>query len=105
MSQIEQKQKLLAIKAELQQRISKIEADLSHRQTSHKFSEQAVERHNDDVLLNLKAEAEDELGLIEKALARIERNVYGTCEKCHQEIANERLNAIPFTAFCAQCAV
>jgi DnaK suppressor protein len=36
---------------------------------------------------------------------KIERDVYGTCEKCHSVISTERLDAIPFTAYCKNCAV
>lgn len=99
------KEKLLTLKAELSTRVEKIEADLSHRQTSHKFSEQSVDQQNDGVLYNLKSEAEEELELIEHALLKIERNLYGKCETCHEGISNERLEALPFTAHCKTCAV
>ena len=99
------KQKLVSMQSELKQRIEKIATDLGHRQTSPKFSEQVVDRQNDDVLLNLKAEAEEELAQIEKALLKLERDVYGQCEKCHQAISAERLAALPYTAYCKQCAV
>lgn len=101
----EMKEKLVTLQAELKQRVEKISADLSHRKTSPKFSEQVIEHHNDDVLYNLKAEAEDELAQIEKALQKIERNLYGQCETCHQAISAERLAAVPFTAYCKNCAI
>ena len=59
------KEKLLSLKTELSTRVEKIEADLSHRQTSHKFSEQSVDQQNDGVLYNLKSEAEEELEQID----------------------------------------
>lgn len=99
-----QQAKLTSLQEELQKRIEKITLDLSQRQTSHKFSEQVVDRHNDDVLYNLKAEAESELAQIEKALLKIERNLYGQCEKCHQAISADRLASLPFTAYCKNCA-
>jgi DnaK suppressor protein len=99
------KQKLLSLKAELSTRVEKIESDLSHRQTSHKFSEQSVDQHNDGVLYNLKSEAEQELKQIENALLKIERNLYGKCETCHNDISQERLEALPFTTYCKSCAV
>lgn len=104
MSQNEPKARLLDLQTELEQRIEKITQDLSHRHTSQKFSEQVVERHNDDVLYNLKAEAEAELALIDKALLKLERNLYGQCEKCHQAISAERLAALPYTDCCKNCA-
>jgi RNA polymerase-binding transcription factor DksA len=99
------KEKLLSLKAELSTRIEKINTDLTHRQTSHKFSEQSVEQQNDGVLYNLKSEAEEELEQIEHALKKFERNLYGKCETCHDDISNERLVALPFTAYCKNCAI
>lgn len=99
------KERLLSLKAELSTRIEKIDADLSHRKTSQKFSEQSVDQQNDGVLYNLKSEAEQELEQIENALFKIERKRYGKCESCHGEISSERLEALPFTTFCKSCAV
>lgn len=101
----DQKEKLLSLKAELSNRVEKIDADLAHRETSHKFSEQSVDQQNDGVLYNLKSEAEEELELIEHALLKLERNLYGKCEKCHEQISSERLEALPFAAHCKNCAV
>lgn len=99
------KQKLLSLQEELSLRVSKIEEDLNSRKTSHKFSEQSVDRQNDDVLLNLKNEAEEELAQINNALLKLERNIYGKCEKCHKKISEERINVLPFTPYCKHCAV
>lgn len=98
------KEKLLALKAELSQRLEKIDKDLHSREASAKFSEQAVQRQNDGVLLNLKNEAQYELEQIEHALIRIENDEYGTCEKCHNPISSERLDAIPYASQCSDCA-
>jgi RNA polymerase-binding transcription factor len=99
------KQKLLSLQEELNSRVSKIEKDLHSRKTSQKFSEQSVDRQNDDVLLNLKNEAEEELEQINNALLKLERNIYGKCEKCHEEISKERINVLPFTPYCKNCAI
>lgn len=98
-------EKLNALKEELATRVEKIEADLHSRKTSAKFSEQVVEHQNDDVLLNLKDEAEQELAQIDRALLKIERDLFGSCEKCHEDISDERLEAVPFAETCKNCAV
>jgi RNA polymerase-binding transcription factor DksA len=41
---------------------------------------------------------------INAALARIDRGAYGFCERCGQAVAEERLEAVPYTRFCAPCA-
>ncbi len=99
------KKKLLALQDELSTRVEKIDADIHGRHTSTKFSEQIVDRQNDDVLLNLKNEAQQELVQIERALVKLEHDVYGTCEKCHTEITAERIEALPFTPYCKNCAI
>lgn len=96
-------EKMLTLKNELSDRIAKIDTELHNRSTSGKFSEQVVDRQNDDVLLNLKSEAEQELEQINHALIKIENSVYGICEKCHGKISPERLDAIPFAANCRDC--
>ncbi len=50
----------------------------------------------------LKVHDEDELAKINAALVRIENGTYGVCEVCHQDIPYERLEAIPYTAFCIE---
>jgi RNA polymerase-binding transcription factor len=43
------------------------------------------------------------LQAIEDALDRIDGGSYGVCESCEQEIAEGRLQAMPFTRLCVQC--
>jgi RNA polymerase-binding protein DksA len=48
----------------------------------------------------LEEDAERLLREIEAALRRIESDSYGTCEICGKPIAEERLEAIPYTTLC-----
>lgn len=41
---------------------------------------------------------------VNSALARIDGGTYGKCENCGSEIEEVRLDAIPYTAYCAACA-
>ncbi len=41
---------------------------------------------------------------VEAALRRILDGSFGTCQDCGRDIAPARLNAIPFTPWCADCA-
>ena len=99
----DRKEAMLTLKNELSTRIAKIDKDRHTRVTSAKFSEQAIDRQNDDVLLNLKNEAELELKQIEVALVKLENDVYGICEKCHGNISPQRLDVIPFATQCKDC--
>jgi DnaK suppressor protein len=40
---------------------------------------------------------------VEHALRRMDAGTYGTCENCGREIAEERLEAIPFARLCIEC--
>jgi DnaK suppressor protein len=40
---------------------------------------------------------------IDDALARLDDGTYGICESCGLEIAEERLEALPFTRLCRDC--
>jgi DnaK suppressor protein len=40
---------------------------------------------------------------IDDALVRMDEGTYGVCESCGLEIAEERLEAMPFTRLCRDC--
>jgi DnaK suppressor protein len=40
---------------------------------------------------------------IDDALSRLEEGSYGVCESCGLEVAEERLEAMPFTRLCRDC--
>jgi DnaK suppressor protein len=41
---------------------------------------------------------------IEDALAKFDAGTYGECERCHQRIADARLEAMPAARLCINCA-
>jgi RNA polymerase-binding transcription factor DksA len=41
---------------------------------------------------------------IRAALERIHQRNYGVCEDCRRPIAKERLEAVPYTRYCVDCA-
>jgi DnaK suppressor protein len=47
--------------------------------------------------------AESHLKAIDAALSRLERNRYGLCEGCGNEIPIARLRALPFATYCLRC--
>ncbi|HEX3998649.1 MAG TPA: TraR/DksA C4-type zinc finger protein [Pirellulales bacterium] len=57
-----------------------------------------------DKEIAIAANEEGILEMVEDALQRIEEGTYGTCEECGQPIPTERLEAIPYTPHCVQCA-
>jgi RNA polymerase-binding transcription factor DksA len=97
------KAQLEARLAQLQGRLAGIEAELdSHDEKD--WEELAVEREGDEVLERLGQGGQAEIRMIEAALARIAEGDYGSCVKCGADIGEARLDAIPYTPFCKECA-
>jgi len=88
---------------ELQMRAKKILGDL--RRTPNSDSEErAQEMENDEVLEHLDRGGVEEIAAIEAALQRIAGGTYGICARCGDAIPTARLEAVPFTRTCIECA-
>ena len=98
------KQKLLALKAEITQRINVIDKEIKHEDMSSNWTEQATERENDEVLESLGNSSEQELLQINDALKRIDSGDYFSCSTCGEEIPSSRLESLPFSTRCVDCA-
>jgi len=100
------KQNLVEKRESLQLRLEKIEDDLSRKSgaLSADLEEQATELENQEVLEELDVSIHATLEQIDTALNRIEAGTYGVCQECGNSIKQERLEAIPFTAHCIDCA-
>lgn len=98
------KKRLLKMKQDLTHRISSIDRDIRHEGMSADWSEQASERENDEVLESLGNSSEQELQMIKYALMRIEDGSYFHCDECGADIPPARLELLPFTAHCVNCA-
>lgn len=94
---------MLSRREELNTRLGKIKKDVT-RKASADWSEQAQERENDEVIDALGNEARSELNLINKALDRMNNDDYGFCTACGDEIAEARLEAMPYADLCIKCA-
>jgi DnaK suppressor protein len=63
----------------------------------------ASEERSREINLILSDRDREKLQSIEDALERIDAGTYGICEMCEEEIAPERLEALPFTRLCVTC--
>jgi RNA polymerase-binding transcription factor DksA len=97
------KAELEARQADLHARIEDIGAELDSHE-SKDWEEMATEREGDEVLEDLGQSAQQELRMIDAALGRLEEGEYGYCVQCGSRIAEERLDLIPATPFCRDCA-
>jgi DnaK suppressor protein len=63
-----------------------------HSQLEREFAERAAQR------------AEEVIAEVRLALGRLEDGTYGACEGCGDDVALERLDAVPFTRHCVPCS-
>ena len=89
--------------ADLKARMVEIDAELDTHQAKD-WEEMATEREGDEVLEDLCLSAQSEIRMIEAALGRMEAGEYGDCVQCGDRISEERLDLIPATPFCRNCA-
>ena len=63
----------------------------------------ASEERDREINFILSDRERGKLQAIQEALERVSENVYGMCEMCEGEIAQGRLEALPFTRVCVNC--
>lgn len=97
------KAQLLARLDDLRGRLATIESELE-KHNNPDWEERATEREGDEVLENMGLSGQQEIRMIEAALHRIDAGEYGACVRCGAEIAPERLDVLPFTPLCRDCA-
>ena len=94
---------LAATLTELEERLSRIEIDLSEPPDPDS-SERAVQMEDDDALEAQAAALVSQIASVRRALERIDEGTYGECVRCGAEIAAGRLEARPDAALCIECA-
>jgi len=88
--------------------LAEIQQDLKQGRESSKDEgmdtyDLASEERDREINFILTDRDRGKLQAIEDALDRIGEGSYGICESCEQEIAEGRLQAMPFTRLCVQC--
>ncbi len=106
MNTVEIETKLSEKLAELQQRRDRIGRHTRHREEPlpADSAEQAIELENQGTLVALDKELSAEIAQIKRAIARLREGLYSECEVCGNAIGKARLEALPYTSFCIDCA-
>jgi RNA polymerase-binding transcription factor DksA len=100
------KEELERLKQELTGRLERYEAH-QHREDGKleaDFSEQAVQRQNDEVVDSLESEVREELRQVIHALDRLDEGEGDLCQRCGKSINPERLKVLPWASLCVRCA-
>jgi RNA polymerase-binding protein DksA len=67
------------------------------------LADSATATLNREIDYTLEENSEHVLSSIEQALQRIKNGTFGTCARCGRQIAEERLEAIPYATRCIDC--
>jgi RNA polymerase-binding protein DksA len=97
---------LEARQVDLKDRQERVSKHTRHRETPlpADFAEQAIELENGETLVALDQELSAEITRIDKALIRLESGNYFNCQSCGEPIGAARLDALPDTPLCIDCA-
>src|SRR6266849_263866 len=115
------KTQLKAYRQQLQTLRSRLKGDLSHladealrkaggeasgslSNTPIHMADLGTDNFEQEFTLGLIQNEEQALDEIGAALDRLNQGTFGRCEECHKEIPKTRLNALPYTRHCVECA-
>lgn len=98
-------------------RLEAMVAEYEKEREAARFTESSADRSPDPGNAeagSMKFEYEKELSIeqnlidlqskVESALAKIEAGTYGICERCGESIPLDRLDALPYSTLCVDCA-
>lgn len=88
---------------ELEERLRQLESSLD-KPGSKDDEERATEREGDEVSEDLGNAGLNEIRMIRAALDRVENGSFGICAKCGEDISDARLDVVPHTPLCRDCA-
>jgi RNA polymerase-binding protein DksA len=63
-----------------------------------------TENYDQEFTLGLIENEQGTLELVHEALGRLDAGTFGVCQECGDPIAKPRLQALPYTRHCIQCA-
>ena len=97
---------LIAMLEELNLRLDRITKNVRHSDVplEKDFAEQASQNENNEVMDYLGNSARTEIEMINQAITRIDNGQYGICQVCGEPISKERLEAVPYSNMCINCA-
>jgi RNA polymerase-binding transcription factor len=106
------RQRLETERAELEERIEEIEANVFEKTQSdltgeagfdEDFADAGTATFDRERELSIQNNIRDLIGQINRAMSRIDEGTYGTCERCGRPIDASRLKALPHALLCMDC--
>jgi DnaK suppressor protein len=101
---LEEKKRVEAAIQNLQEENSGNLAEEAGEEMAHDLADTATETYDRELDHTLEENSEHVLEEIKAALKRIEEGTYGICTNCGKQIAEARLEALPWATLCIDCA-
>jgi DnaK suppressor protein len=79
------------------------DGELSSAAGDQHIADHASEMVDRELDASLGVNADQIVREIDRALGRIDAGTYGRCERCGNEIPEERLQAVPYATLCLSC--
>ncbi|MFP3881008.1 MAG: TraR/DksA family transcriptional regulator [Actinomycetota bacterium] len=107
------RKRLEAEKERLEELIADYERDLEEARLTESSSDRSPDPGNAEASsmkleyakeLSIEQNTLDLLRKAERALEQIDAGTYGTCESCGKAIPVERLEVLPYSTLCVECA-
>ena len=88
-------------RAQLQAQLAEHGGGVQHDDNFADSGQVAAEQGENRALVG---QLEETLAEVERALAKLDEGAYGICESCSKPIGEDRLEAMPATRYCIDCA-
>lgn len=107
------KKRLEEERERLQAQVEDYERDLEEARLTESSSDRSPDPGNAEASsmkleyakeLSIEQNTRDLLDKANRALERIEAGTYGSCESCGKSIPVERLDVLPYSTLCVECA-
>lgn len=107
------KKRLEAEKDRLEEQVADYERDLEEARLTESSSDRSPDPGNAEASsmkleyakeLSIEQNTLDLLGKVDRALERVKAGTYGICESCGNSIPVERLDVLPYSTVCVECA-
>ncbi|MFZ0013625.1 MAG: TraR/DksA C4-type zinc finger protein [Acidimicrobiia bacterium] len=107
------KKRLEEEKSRLEEQIEDYERDLEEARLTESSSDRSPDPGNAEASsmkleyakeLSIEQNTLDLLSKVNRALDRVAMGTYGTCESCGNAIPVERLDVLPYSTICVDCA-
>src|SRR5262245_54063085 len=99
------KKKLIARREELMKTIARTQEEgrQADEDPTVDLADKAANSYTKEFLFGMTNTDRTVLNMIDEALRRINSNTYGTCVTCEEEMAQKRLEAVPWAKNCINC--